>query len=232
MNSGYVLTRQNCDPDTRRRGDPLPGSQRHLLKPDVLWRFPRPARGHSICTRGVRVAAALAADTAASHVLGEGIAAGPGGRGVITASRHVLIRREHRSASTMVVAEDLASDQFGAGGDAEFAEDLAQVVVDRAGAEIQPRGDVAVGQTLCYEPGDVELLRCELVETGDFALAGGLSGGAQFGLGPLHPWDGAEHAEKAGGGAQVGACLGALPLAAQPLPVEQFGPGAFERSEE
>ena len=36
-----------------------------------------PARRRSICTGGARVAAMLAADTAFSHVLGEGIAAAP-----------------------------------------------------------------------------------------------------------------------------------------------------------
>ena len=44
-----------------------------------------PARRRSICTGGARVAAMLAADTAFSHVLGEGSQLHPGGRGVITA---------------------------------------------------------------------------------------------------------------------------------------------------
>ena len=41
------------------------------------WCFRRPARGYSTCTGGARVVAALAAHTAFSHVLGEGIAAAP-----------------------------------------------------------------------------------------------------------------------------------------------------------
>jgi hypothetical protein len=76
MNSGYALTSQNCNADTYRTGSPLPGSQHHPLKPmyrGASLTRPRPRHLH----RGVRVAAALAADTTFSHVLGEGIAAGP-----------------------------------------------------------------------------------------------------------------------------------------------------------
>src|ERR1700729_1490903 len=108
-----------------------------------------------------------------------------------------------------------AADQVGPGCDAQFAEDLAQVVVDRAGAEEQLGSDVAVRQALSHQPCDLEFLRCELVWGRGLAFAGGLAGGAQFRLGALRPWDGAERAEQVAGGAQMPACLGALALAAQ-----------------
>jgi hypothetical protein len=44
-----------------------------------------PVAARRTCTEGVLLAVALAANTVFSHVLGEGIAAPPGGHGVITA---------------------------------------------------------------------------------------------------------------------------------------------------
>src|SRR5215472_4041153 len=77
--------------------------------------------------------------------------------------------------------------EFGAGRDAELGEDLMQVVVDRAWAEEQLRGDVAVGQAAGDQAGDLEFLRCQLVHGGGTPLAGGFSRRSQLGLGPLGP---------------------------------------------
>src|SRR5712671_2483083 len=51
--------------------------------------------------------------------------------------------------------------ELGAAGDAQLAEDLAQVVLHGAGADEQPGGDLRVGQVPGHHPGDLRLLRRE-----------------------------------------------------------------------
>jgi hypothetical protein len=60
---------------------------------------------------------------------------------------------------------------------------LAQAVVDGARAEEKLRRDLAVGQAVGHEPGDLQLLRGEPGHSEGVALAGGLAGGAQLALG-------------------------------------------------
>src|SRR5262245_11583428 len=55
--------------------------------------------------------------------------------------------------------------------DAELGEDLAQVVLDRARADEEPAADLRVREALAGEPGDLGLLRGEVVAGGDGALA-------------------------------------------------------------
>ena len=55
-------------------------------------------------------------------------------------------------------------DQLGTGGDAELHEDLAQVVLDGAGAEEELRRDVLVGGAFTDEPSNLELLRRQLID--------------------------------------------------------------------
>src|SRR5713226_7744513 len=74
--------------------------------------------------------------------------------------------------------------ELGPGGDAEFAENLAQVVFDGAGADEQPGGDLPVRQVPGDQPGDLRLLRGKHSWSVGAARAGPLSGGAQFGPGP------------------------------------------------
>src|SRR5262249_40600524 len=65
-----------------------------------------------------------------------------------------------------------------AGADAELGEDLAQMVLDRAGTDEQPGADLRVGQPLAGQPRDLGLLRGQRL-TG---LAGPRAGGPR---GPL-----------------------------------------------
>src|SRR4051794_27899882 len=75
--------------------------------------------------------------------------------------------------------------ELGARADAELHEDLAQVVLGGAGADEQPRPDVAIGEPLPRETGDVELLVGELVDRLGRAGAHGFAGGGQFACGSL-----------------------------------------------
>src|SRR5436190_9675946 len=65
--------------------------------------------------------------------------------------------------------------ELAARGDPQLGERLAQVVVDRAGAEEEPRGNLLVRRALADEPGDLQLLRRELVERARTAPTGGLT---------------------------------------------------------
>jgi hypothetical protein len=119
--------------------------------------------------------------------------------------------------------------QFRPGSDAKLGEDLAQVVVDRTRTEVEPCGDVPVGQALGDKPGDLEFLRCQLVQRGGIAFARGLAGSPQFGFGAFLPENGAEPVEQFQRRAQMGACLLAPPFASQPLAEQQFGTGPLKR---
>src|SRR4029453_6518994 len=67
--------------------------------------------------------------------------------------------------------------QLGAGADGELGEHLAQVVLDRAGADEQPSADLLVGEAVIGEPGDLQLLRGELAARLDRAFSDRLAGG-------------------------------------------------------
>src|SRR5215208_6146635 len=75
--------------------------------------------------------------------------------------------------------------QLCSGAEADLAEDLAQVVVDRARAEVELCGNLAVGHAGGDEPRDLQLLRGELVERRGVAPPGRLAGGAQLRPGAL-----------------------------------------------
>jgi hypothetical protein len=57
---------------------------------------------------------------------------------------------------------------------------LAQVVIDRAGAQKQLRGDIRVGLSGRDQPRDLQLLRRQLISRGGIALTGGLAAGPQL----------------------------------------------------
>ena len=86
--------------------------------------------------------------------------------------------------------------QLGPRCDAELAEDLAQVVVDRAGAEVELCGDLAVGHAARHEAGDLQLLRGELVERRGIAPSCRLAGSAKLSLGAFLPRPRADSAEE------------------------------------
>ena len=60
------------------------------------------------------------------------------------------------------------------------------------GAEEQLGGDVAIGEPLCDEPGDLQLLSGQIGDLGGFAAARRLAGGSELLRGPLEPVRGVE----------------------------------------
>jgi hypothetical protein len=70
-------------------------------------------------------------------------------------------RGEGRTSTASVV--EVQRDQLAAGGDPELGIDLVQVVADGVGAQEQAGPDLVVRQALAGEPGDLPLLRGELV---------------------------------------------------------------------
>src|SRR4051794_21441664 len=120
-------------------------------------------------------------------------------------------------------------DQLCPRGDVELPEDVAQVVVDRPRAEEELRGDLPVRRALAHEPGDLELLRSELVDRAGMALPCRLPARAELAASPLCPRSGAKAFERLGGSARVGAPFQPARGATERLAVEQLGPRALDR---
>src|SRR5215471_20247007 len=70
------------------------------------------------------------------------------------------------TASSRRAPAEAHTREVGPGSDPKLGEDFAQVIVDRAWAEEELCPDLAVGQALGSEPGDLQLLRSELAERG------------------------------------------------------------------
>src|SRR5215475_9614580 len=115
--------------------------------------------------------------------------------------------------------------QLAAIGDAELAEDLAQVVFDGAGADEQPGGDLPVGQVPGDQPGDLLLLRGEHLRGSGAARAGPFPGGAQLAAGAGGERRHAHRVEHREGGAQLVPGIAAAALPTQPLTVHQVRAG-------
>src|SRR5882724_996638 len=100
-----------------------------------------------------------------------------------------------------------AAGELGARPHAELAERLAQVVLDRARADEELRGDLPVGASLRCKTRDLRLLRGQLVERLDGSPAGALAGRLELdprALGErLHP----EVGEELVGGPELPACV-------------------------
>src|SRR6202023_1969399 len=73
--------------------------------------------------------------------------------------------------------------QFVAGADGEFGVHLTQVPFDRARGQEQLRADLRIRQAIAGQPGDLLLLRRELVARLDTALSRLLAAGQQVALG-------------------------------------------------
>lgn len=69
--------------------------------------------------------------------------------------------------------------------DPELGEDLAQVILDGASADVQATGNLGVRQPIAGQPGDLRLLSGEFASSIDPTLAGSLAGGAQLPPGSL-----------------------------------------------
>ena len=102
--------------------------------------------------------------------------------------------------------------------------------LDGARADEQLRADLRVREPVAGQPGDLCLLRRQLVARVVRPLAHGLAGGQQLATGalgePLRP-DAAEHLV---GGAQLLAGVDAPVLAAQPFAVQEPGAGEVDHA--
>src|SRR5262249_35780051 len=91
-----------------------------------------------------------------------------------------------------------------AGADAELGEHLAQMPLDRARAQEQLRADLGIGLSIPGPPGDLPLLRGELVRYVRRALADALPGGDQLAAGTLGERLGSDPREHVVGRPQLG----------------------------
>jgi hypothetical protein len=89
--------------------------------------------------------------------------------------------------------------QLAAGGDAELGEHPVQVVADRPVRDEQLLADLAVGQPLGSHPGDLKLLRRQLIPGIGDASAAGFPRCAQFLPGDLGQLGGAERVKTIAG---------------------------------
>ena len=121
--------------------------------------------------------------------------------------------------------------ELAAGADAELGEDLAQVVLDGARADEQPRADLRVGEAVARQPGDLRLLRGELVAR--------LGGARLRAVSPVA--SSSRAARSANASAPIAANISCAArscsrastrrsLAAQPLAVERDGRGRARRA--
>ena len=117
----------------------------------------------------------------------------------------------------------VGGSELGAGGDAEFGVDAAQVCVDGAGSEEHLAGGLPGAGADRDEPGDLEFLRGELLGGAWLARACCLAGCSELGAGLSGPGVRAEPLEQVHGGTQVLARAESFASAAQPFSVEQFG---------
>src|SRR6185437_8607887 len=110
--------------------------------------------------------------------------------------------------------------------DTELREHLVQVVLDGARADEQQSGYLRVRAPLGREPGDLRLLRGELVDRLDGTFAHRLAGGRKLALSALGERSRAHSAEQLVGRAQLLARVDAAVLTTQPLAVAQQPPAA------
>jgi hypothetical protein len=91
------------------------------------------------------------------------------------------------------------------------------------------RCDLLVGEAFSDQTRDLQFLRGQAFGRCRVALARSFSGCAQLGLGAFGLWQRAEHPERFRCRPQVGSGLGAPPLAAEPLAVQQLCVGTPAR---
>src|SRR5215469_18348559 len=82
--------------------------------------------------------------------------------------------------------------ELASGADAEFRERLVEVVAHRPRAEKQMSGDVAVGQALGSQPGDLQLLRRQPVKARPVSGRCPNAGSGELSPGLLRPRRGAD----------------------------------------
>src|SRR6185503_8305680 len=123
----------------------------------------------------------------------------------------------------LALGESLA--KLPAGADAELGEHLVHVPLDGPGAEVEHRSDLRVGEPVTREPGDLVLLRSEVVASLVAALPHLLTRREQLASGALGERLHADRAQQVVCGSKLIARIDAAAFAAQPLAVEQVRPG-------
>src|SRR5271157_1554284 len=100
--------------------------------------------------------------------------------------RHSVIAAGHQIRAVLGRAiSGHRARELGAGGHAGLPEHLPQVIVDGGRAEEQLRGDVPVALALADQPGDLRLLRRELIFGPDDPLPGAFPGREELDAGPF-----------------------------------------------
>src|ERR671913_1380249 len=118
--------------------------------------------------------------------------------------------------------------QLAPGGDAEFLEDLAKVVVDRVGAEEHGGADLGVGVARCGEAGDGQLLDGEVQGVRRPGGRGAVADGLQLDAGPTGERRSLSALEEVDGPVQVLARVPASPAAPEPLAIQEVSTGEFD----
>src|SRR5512142_297403 len=95
--------------------------------------------------------------------------------------------------------------------------------------EVEHLPDLAIGQPLCRELDDLELLGCEFVPRFGGPAAAGLSRSSELLACPIAPGDRAECIKRLAGGAKRGAGFRDSPALAQPFAPCEEGACAEER---
>ena len=114
--------------------------------------------------------------------------------------------------------------------DVELLEDLAQVVLHRAGADEQLCADLRVGETILGEPSDVCLLWCEDAARVVGARPCGLTRRRELVTGALGKSVGPDAAEHFVGCSELLARVDAPVLATQPFAVQEPGAGEVDNA--
>src|ERR1700758_4184605 len=107
--------------------------------------------------------------------------------------------------------------------DSQLGEDFVEVVLDRAPADEQPRGDLGVGDAVASQPRDVGLLSGEVLPRLDDAFANVLAGREELALGAAGERLSSYGHEDLVRDSKLLACVHASALAAKPLAIEKMG---------
>ena len=111
--------------------------------------------------------------------------------------------------------------------DTQLGEDLAQVPLDGARAEEQPRADLGIREALPRETGDVELLGGQVLARAGRSLPDLLAGRNQLAACTLGESRQAHRRQHGVSGAQLLACVDAASVAPKPLSEHEVATGDF-----
>src|SRR4051795_13604150 len=142
--------------------------------------------------------------------------------------QHAGLVASRRLAGVEVAGRNAA--ELVARGDVELQEDLAQVVLHRAGADEQLRADLGIGETLSRQPRDVRLLGCEHLARVVGALSHRLTRGQELVPRALGESLGPDAAERLVSRSELLTRVDAAILAPQPLAVQEPGAGEVDHA--